>query len=404
MPHIVLFQRYQQGYYDAITAIESAKKLGFYTGTYIYFAVDFDCMEHEANEYIIPYFKQIFEVFSLTETNSKNYKVGIYAPRLICSIVENAGYVLRSFVADMSTGYSGNLGYPLPENCAFDQFAEITFTSTPNFAIDKLGYSGYDPGCSHFDEVVEETLEEKIESARQDYARKFMKSVNAFEKNKAHTINFNVEDEKLVGYYNIGGNFVKIYYGFGHEYKYNENAEILAIEFDETGNFSATFLNTLNTVLGNIEDDICKSVSKNIVENLAISAGFGNISITIEHDITVPNDFVVEYAVFTNDILPEYETSAATYCKLKLVYSIYQTYDDNDNYVPVYSLSPEKIKAMDRNGKMALGLTSVSQLINYMPEVDLNVSVATATVIVITVIAFLLSLMSNYGWLVFLTV
>lgn len=36
-----------------------------------------------------------------------------------------AGYSVSSFVSDMSTGYSGNLGFPLPEDWAFDQIKEM---------------------------------------------------------------------------------------------------------------------------------------------------------------------------------------------------------------------------------------------------------------------------------------
>ena len=46
-----------------------------------------------------------------------------------------------SFVSDMSSGFTGNCGYPLPKNWAFDQFFETTFTSSPSFAIDKVARS-----------------------------------------------------------------------------------------------------------------------------------------------------------------------------------------------------------------------------------------------------------------------
>ena len=42
----------------------------------------------------------------------------------------------KSFVADMSTGFSGNLGYVIPDNWSFDQFYETSFTSTPTFDIE----------------------------------------------------------------------------------------------------------------------------------------------------------------------------------------------------------------------------------------------------------------------------
>lgn len=54
-----------------------------------------------------------------------------------------AGLAESSYVSDMSTGFSGNLGYKIPENWAFDQFHEYQFPSTDGtFGLDKVGYSG----------------------------------------------------------------------------------------------------------------------------------------------------------------------------------------------------------------------------------------------------------------------
>lgn len=60
----------------------------------------------------------------------------------------------------MSTGFSCNLGFPIPFNWAFDQFCETAFTSSPSFPIDKDAYSGRDTGISAFDKVEEKTPEE----------------------------------------------------------------------------------------------------------------------------------------------------------------------------------------------------------------------------------------------------
>ena len=114
--------------------------MAFASGTTIYFAVDFDCLEYQTENLIIPYFEQIKTVFSYTNINTSNYKVGIYAPRYVCTLVSQKNLVDKSFVADMSTGFSGNLGYVIPDNWSFDQFYETSFTSRPTFAIDKVEY------------------------------------------------------------------------------------------------------------------------------------------------------------------------------------------------------------------------------------------------------------------------
>ena len=49
----------------------------------------------------------------------------IYAPRYVCTKISEHGLAEASFVADMSTGFSCNLGFPIPLNWAFDQFYEM---------------------------------------------------------------------------------------------------------------------------------------------------------------------------------------------------------------------------------------------------------------------------------------
>ena len=152
------FQNLSQGIVDAHTAITAAKRIGVPSGTTIYFAVDFDCYDYQMKSFIVPYFKKLNLVFN-SETNNKKYKVGIYAPRYICSYISNKGLAEYSFVADMSSGYSCNLGYPIPKNWAFDQFFEFNvnnggqFPSSPSFDLDKAGYSGRDKGITTFDKM-----------------------------------------------------------------------------------------------------------------------------------------------------------------------------------------------------------------------------------------------------------
>ena len=43
------------------------------------------------------------------------YHAGIYGARNVCSKVCNSGLAESSYVSDMSTGFSGNLGYKIPE-------------------------------------------------------------------------------------------------------------------------------------------------------------------------------------------------------------------------------------------------------------------------------------------------
>lgn len=140
-----------QGTRDAYSAASAARRLGFPSGTTIYFAVDFDAYDYEVTNKIIPYFQEIKSAFMKMQafSTAPKYEIGVYGPRNICIRTSEAGLTKYSFTANMSTGFSGNLGYPMPKNWAFDQFYEGTIGSgAGKVAIDKDGYSGKDSGVS----------------------------------------------------------------------------------------------------------------------------------------------------------------------------------------------------------------------------------------------------------------
>ncbi len=134
-----------QGTVDAGKAILAAQKLHIPNGTIIYFAVDYDFTEEQALERVIPYFQGINSIFN--ESTSR-YKIGIYGSRNICSIIGINNLSTSSFISDMSTGYSGNMGFPLPSDWAFDQIYEyeIIASDGTTFAVDKDVCSGRDMG------------------------------------------------------------------------------------------------------------------------------------------------------------------------------------------------------------------------------------------------------------------
>ena len=109
-----------QGIYASIQAKSAAKDLGFPSSTVIYFAVDYDVLTAEIESNIIPYFQGI--QFNMDGA----FKIGVYAPRAVCVALSEAGLTEKSFVADMSSGFTGNIGVKMPDNWAYDQFAEIT--------------------------------------------------------------------------------------------------------------------------------------------------------------------------------------------------------------------------------------------------------------------------------------
>jgi peptidoglycan hydrolase-like protein with peptidoglycan-binding domain len=142
---------YEKGVAAARRAHLAAASFGFKTGTTIYFAVDFDALQDQVEDYVVPHFQGINDCLSML---GSGYRVGIYGARNTCSIVSDAGLAWLSFVSGMSTGFSGNLGFPLPSNWAFDQILEYTIgTGAGAIGIDKNIQSGRDAGQSGVDPI-----------------------------------------------------------------------------------------------------------------------------------------------------------------------------------------------------------------------------------------------------------
>jgi hypothetical protein len=136
----------EQGIADAQAAIAAAIGLGIPGDTFIYFAVDYDATDYNITNNVIPYFGKVYEVMSKSA-----YKTGIYGARNVCDRVASAGYSGSSFVSNLSTGFSGNLGFRMPGDWAFDQFANLEGanalgTGDGRIEIDRNAVSGRDQG------------------------------------------------------------------------------------------------------------------------------------------------------------------------------------------------------------------------------------------------------------------
>ena len=136
----------EKGQADALSAVRAARKFKIPEGNVIYFAVDFDALDPEITNYILPYFS------AMKACCDAAYVIGIYGTRNVCSKVMDAGYAETCFVSDMSTGYSGNMGFKMPANWTYDQFVEISLS--PNWGIDKDAYSGAYPPVNALDTYV----------------------------------------------------------------------------------------------------------------------------------------------------------------------------------------------------------------------------------------------------------
>ena len=151
MKYFPIFQEYStklthftvdNGHRHAKEAQDAAQRLGV-PPTIIYFAVDYDATDPEVTSHILPYFEAV------TQSLGEGYRVGIYASRNICTRVSQAGYAVASFVSDMSTGFSGNLGFPIPDSWNYDQFTEISNYKRQGFDLDRVAYSGQAPAVDH---------------------------------------------------------------------------------------------------------------------------------------------------------------------------------------------------------------------------------------------------------------
>ena len=114
-------------------ALRRLRQLGFASGTTVFLAVDVDALDDDVSANIIPYFQGINAVLNSTHTQ---YVVGIYGTRNVCTRVIEGGLASEAFIASLSWGWSGNLGYKLPPSWSYDQIAGETLSLT-SLEIDK---------------------------------------------------------------------------------------------------------------------------------------------------------------------------------------------------------------------------------------------------------------------------
>ncbi|WP_237224753.1 glycoside hydrolase domain-containing protein [Rothia nasisuis] len=140
---------YEKGYQHGLKAHSLAEGFGFNWGTTIYFAVDYDATQEDISRNIIPYFRGV--VSALTEKGNKYYH-GVYGSRNVCINVTQFTYARYSYVSGMSWGFSGNLGFPLPQNWSMNQILETSNIPSKdgNFDLDNVDWRriGGDPGQS----------------------------------------------------------------------------------------------------------------------------------------------------------------------------------------------------------------------------------------------------------------
>ena len=134
-----------KGYIEGQLGHDRMAYYKFAPGSIAYFAVDYDAMDGDISSNIVPYFQGVLAGF---QSRGRRFQVGVYGPRNVCTRVTHEAGVSASFVSGMSTGFSGNLGFPLPANWAFNQIKEFTFgTGSSAIPLDNvLHRQSADPG------------------------------------------------------------------------------------------------------------------------------------------------------------------------------------------------------------------------------------------------------------------
>lgn len=140
---------YTAGRTAGYAAVNAALDHGFKNGTRIFFSVDFDATDDQITASILPHFKGVNDAMA---DSGNPYDIGVYGSREVCARVGAAGYSTASFLADMSSGYLGNVGHQLPDDWAYDQFAIRTLGSgdAQLASIDMDIASGRDTGQGSF--------------------------------------------------------------------------------------------------------------------------------------------------------------------------------------------------------------------------------------------------------------
>lgn len=287
----------EQGKIDAKEAIQAAYRLGFPESTTIYFAVDFDAYDYQITQNIIPYMGAVRKVFEKNNAslNMPSYEMGVYGARNVCirCAKDSSVRTTNSFVSNMSTGFSGNLGFPMPENWSFGQFFETSIGSGSGYLeIDKNDYSGRDTGTTAFNPVFENRDEN--EQIIFDYWKKFVSEVPLLN-----------DDLSLISAgFEFGESITLI---DTTVYRIELETEVSYTTPTEGSNVRVNVINgeiqgNLETIFGN-ELEVVSSIGVEKVENLfeSVSAAIDNGFIEVEMTL-VGNEIQISLTAYNEDI------------------------------------------------------------------------------------------------------
>ena len=114
---------YEAGMTQGLEALERGRVLGLPDDSLIFFSVDFDPVGEVIYGSVLTFFQGVNDVMKMGI--SRTFRVGIYGTRNVCQVMLNEGKAVGAFVAGMSTGFSGNMGFPMPERWQYNQILEL---------------------------------------------------------------------------------------------------------------------------------------------------------------------------------------------------------------------------------------------------------------------------------------
>lgn len=115
------------GFEHGWSAVLRARQLGIKPGAIIWFPVDFDAMGGDISTLVLPFFRGVRA--GVGRARDGEFRVGVYGPRYVCQRVLDAGLAVAAWASGIPRGWSGNLGYPLPDKWAYDQVQTLTVGS-----------------------------------------------------------------------------------------------------------------------------------------------------------------------------------------------------------------------------------------------------------------------------------
>ena len=111
------------GMTEGFEALVRGRVLGLPAESIIYFSVDFDATGDVVSGAVAEYFGGVKEIMDAVA--SYNFRIGVYATRNVCQVMIDRGLAVAAYVSGMSTGYSGNMGFPMPREWHYNQIIEL---------------------------------------------------------------------------------------------------------------------------------------------------------------------------------------------------------------------------------------------------------------------------------------